>query len=183
MNTPNNELRIYTDKPQSATSATITLAKEASNVDGAYTLYIIRIIEGTGRGEQQTIKSYDGKTKIAALYGAWITTPDITSVYVIIKPEPRELKMLVNLNINPDIKTQFKQLKDIHEITFSDALEVGMKMPIKSTQSTNDVRRKINEKKTELQNLYTELYFIKETQRHPQDDTDFRWDSDVENVE
>jgi uncharacterized protein Veg len=178
MNTTNNEPELYAGTPQSATSTSMTLAKDASDIDGAYIMHALRIIEGAGRGEQQTIKSYDGRTKIAALHGTWITVPDATSVYAIINPEPQWSKMLINLNINQDIQTEFESLKEIHGMVFSDALEIGMKIAIKSTQSTDEVRRKINEKKIELQDLYTELYFIKEAQRHPHDDTDFRWDRD-----
>ena len=87
-------------------------------------------------------------------------------------------KLMVGIEVDENSKVEFESLKEIHEMSFSDALEIGMKMAIKSTQSTDEVRRKINEKKTELQDLYTELYFIKEAQRHPQDDTDFRWDRD-----
>ena len=175
MNTTNNELKIYTGTPQSVTPTSIILDTNASDCDGMYTGHALRIIEGTGIGEQQTIKSYNGRTRVATLHGAWIIIPDATSVYAIINPEPRELKMLINLNINPDLKAEFESLKKIHELTFSDALEIGMNTAIKSTQSTDEIRRKINEVKTELQDLYTELYFIKEAQRHPQDDTDFRW--------
>ena len=178
MNTTNNELKIYTDIPQNATPTSITLAKAASDHDGEYTMYTIKIIKGAGLGEQQTIKSYDGRSKIATLHGTWTAVPDTTSVYVIINPEPAGLKMLINLKVDPDLKVEFESLKEIHGITFSDALEIGMKIAIKSTQSTDEVRRKINEKKTELRDLYDELYYIKETQRHPQDETDFRWDQD-----
>ena len=143
-----------------------------------YTGHALRIIEGAGLGEQHTIKAYDGRTKIATLHSTWTTIPDITSVYAITKPESHGLKMLVNVNVNPDLKTEFESLSEIHGLSFSDALEIGMKTAIKSTQSTDEVRRKINEKKTELRDLYAEVYLIKEAHRHPQDDTDFRWDRD-----
>ena len=87
-------------------------------------------------------------------------------------------KILITPKVDPDLKTEFESLSEIHGLSCSDALEIGMKTAIKSTQSTDKVRREINEKKIELQDLYTELYFIKEAQRHPQDDTDFRWDRD-----
>ena len=178
MNTTNNIPEIYTGTPQSATPTSIILDTNASDCDGMYAEHVLRIIEGAGLGGQQTIKSYDGKTKIATLYSTWIVIPDSTSVYVITSPEPQWSKMLINLNINQDIQTEFESLKEIHEMSFSDALEIGMKIAIKSTQPTDEVRRKINEKKTELRDLYTELYFIKEAQRHPGDDTDFGWDRD-----
>lgn len=178
MNTTDNEPELYTGTPQSATPTSIILDTNASDCDGAYTMHIIRIIEGAGHGEQQIIKSYYGKSKMATLHGAWITIPDTTSVYVIINPEPREFSASITLKVDPDLKTQFEQLKEIHELTFSDALEIGIKISIKSTQSPDEVRRKINEKKAELRDLYDELYYIKEAQRRPQDDTDFRWDRD-----
>lgn len=84
MNTTNNELKTYTGTPQSATLHTITLTEDASNINGEHIMHIIKIIEGAGCGEQQTIKSYNGKTKVATLYGAWTIIPDETSVYAII---------------------------------------------------------------------------------------------------
>ena len=176
MNTTTNEPETYTGTPQSATPTSITLSEGASDNDGEYTMCTINIIKGTGRGEHHIIKAYDGRTKIATLYGTWITIPDTTSVYVIINPEPAESSVPITLKVDPDLKVEFESLKEIHGMTFSDALEIGMKIAIKRTQSTDEVRRKINEKKTELQDLYTKLYFITEAQRHPHDDTDFRWD-------
>ena len=87
-------------------------------------------------------------------------------------------KLILSIEVDENSKVEFESLKEIHEMTFSDALEIGMKIAIKSTQSTDEVRRKINEKKTELQDLHTELYFIKEAQKQPDDDTDFGWDRD-----
>lgn len=81
---------------------------------------------------------------------------------------------MVGIEVDENLKVEFESLKEIHEMTFSDALEIGIKISIKSTQSTDEVRRKINDKKTELQDLYAELYYINGAQRHPQDDTDFK---------
>ena len=83
-------------------------------------------------------------------------------------------KLMVGIEVDENLKVEFESLKEIHEMTFSDALEIGIKISIKSTQSTDEVRRKINDKKTELQDLYAELYYINGAQRHPQDDTDFK---------
>ena len=179
MNTTTNEPEIYTGTPQSATPTSITLAKNASDHDGAYTEHVLRIIEGTGRGEQQPIKSYDGKTKIATLHGTWTAIPDTTSIYTIIGPEPTGLIELINLIVDQDLKTQFESLKEIHELTFSDALEIGMKETIHRVQSPEEIQRRIDEIEAILFNLLKELDRAMEANgTSVKSESDFRWDRD-----
>ena len=179
MNTTNNKSELYTGTPQSATPTSITLAKDTSFLNGAYTEHVLRIIEGAGRGEQHTIKSYDGRTKIATLHGTWIAIPDTTSVYAIISPEPHGSKMLINLNINPDIKTEFESLKEIHGMTFSGALEIGMKEVIHKVQSPQEIQRRIDETEVILFNLLKELDRVMEANgTSVKSGSDFRWDRD-----
>ena len=69
---------------QAGTANTITLRSIASSVDDAYLCSIVTILAGTGRGQTRLIGSYDGTTKVATICGQdWPTTPDTTSVYVL----------------------------------------------------------------------------------------------------
>lgn len=178
MNTTTNELKTYTGTPQSATRHTITLTEDASDINGEHTMHIIRIIEGAGRGETQIIKSYYGKSKMATLYGTWITIPDTTSVYVIINPEPAESSVPITLKVDPDLKVEFESLKEIHELTFSDALGIGMKEVIRKVRSPEEIQRRINRKQDEIFGLYSQLDRATKAQKQSEDDTDFRWDRD-----
>jgi hypothetical protein len=71
----------------------IRLAAAASSVPNAYVGMQVRITGGTGAGQQRTIQSYDGASKVACVDIAWDTTPDSTSVYDIddsvnVAPDP-----------------------------------------------------------------------------------------------
>ena len=68
-----------------STSTTIKLRAYASSINDTYLCNIVIIIAGTGRGQARLIGSYDGTTKVVTICGDdWITTPDDTSVYVMI---------------------------------------------------------------------------------------------------
>ena len=65
------------------TATTITIRPYASSVDNAYLCNIVAIIAGTGRGQARLVGSYDGTTNVITICGDdWTTTPDTTSVYV-----------------------------------------------------------------------------------------------------
>jgi len=66
---------------QAGTSTTLTLDAGASSTDGFYKGVLIRIIEGTGKGQSSTITAYNGTTKVATVSPAWTTIPDNSSVY------------------------------------------------------------------------------------------------------
>ncbi len=69
---------------QGGTANTITLRAVATSKDEIYKHGIITILAGTGRGQTRLLHSYDGTTKVATICGEdWVTTPDTTSVYVI----------------------------------------------------------------------------------------------------
>lgn len=68
-----------------ATANTIKIREYASNIDNSYLCNIIIIIAGTGRGQARLIGAYNGTTKVTTLCGDdWVTTPDTTSVYVMV---------------------------------------------------------------------------------------------------
>jgi hypothetical protein len=59
----------------------ITLADYSSAEDSLYVGQVIRIVEGTGLGQERLISGYSGATKVATVSVAWGTAPDNTSRY------------------------------------------------------------------------------------------------------
>lgn len=70
-----------------ASSNTIILDINASSVTDFYKYNSVRIISGSGVGEVKGILSYDGSTKEATVDSTWTTTPDATSVFIILVRE------------------------------------------------------------------------------------------------
>ena len=75
---------------QAGGADSITLAASSSAQDGRYDGMLLKITGGTGAGQAQVIKDYDGSTKVATFYLPWTTvnhlswvSPDSTSVYEI----------------------------------------------------------------------------------------------------
>lgn len=66
------------------TSTTITISTTASAISSTYSNSIIQIMAGTGAGQSVLIDSYNGTTKVVTICDTWTTTPDNTSVYVIL---------------------------------------------------------------------------------------------------
>jgi len=64
-----------------ATSHSIDLDGDASDVDGAYAGVTLRIVSGTGMGQLRSIRTYAGSTRTAMFDTAWDIIPDSTSVY------------------------------------------------------------------------------------------------------
>lgn len=64
-------------------ASSITLAAGASAVDDTYNGMSIVITAGTGSGQSRTVSDYVGATKVATVSVAWVTVPDVTSVYSI----------------------------------------------------------------------------------------------------
>lgn len=68
---------------QGGTSTTITLRAYASSVNDTYLCNVVAIIAGTGRGQARLVGAYNGTTKVITICGEdWVTTPDTTSIYV-----------------------------------------------------------------------------------------------------
>ncbi|MGE0650261.1 MAG: hypothetical protein AB7P12_00720 [Alphaproteobacteria bacterium] len=72
-----------TGTAQAGGAGTITLELGASAIADLYKGMPIRITGGTGAGQVNLIKSYDGATKVATVVAAWETEPDATSQYAI----------------------------------------------------------------------------------------------------
>lgn len=69
---------------QAGGASSITLAAGASAADNLYQFSLIYIYAGTGAGQTNSIASYVGSTKAAAVDNPWGVVPDATSKYVII---------------------------------------------------------------------------------------------------
>ena len=69
---------------QAGAAGTITLDASASAVDDFYNGTVIQLISGTGVGQARVINNYVGATKVASVAENWATTPDNTSVFVIL---------------------------------------------------------------------------------------------------
>jgi hypothetical protein len=74
-------LAVQGGKAQSGTSSTIRLKSTAPAVDDYFNLAKIKIIAGTGAGQERTIPDYTGSTKDATVDINWTTNPDNTSEY------------------------------------------------------------------------------------------------------
>jgi hypothetical protein len=68
---------------QGGTLATIQLAADASDQDGAYSGMTVALTGGTGLDQTGTIFGYEGATRTATLLDPWTTAPDDTSAYVV----------------------------------------------------------------------------------------------------
>jgi len=66
---------------QAGASNTITLDSDAAGVDDYYNGSTIRIVAGTGVGQERSIGDYVESTKIATVTEAWNVNPDNTSEY------------------------------------------------------------------------------------------------------
>lgn len=69
---------------QAGAATTITLAAGSSASNSFYVGAVVRIVSGTGAGQERYITAYVGTTKVATVDAAWVTNPDSTSVYQIL---------------------------------------------------------------------------------------------------
>lgn len=72
----------YTIISTAPTATTIPLAATASSVDDYYNGMVVELTGGTGSGQFNIIKDYDGTTKVATVT-TWSTIPDATTTYKI----------------------------------------------------------------------------------------------------
>lgn len=70
---------------QAATSGTATIRAAAAFADNELTDQVLRILTGTGAGQQRQIASNVGATDVLTLVSNWTVTPDSSSTYDIVK--------------------------------------------------------------------------------------------------
>jgi hypothetical protein len=72
----------------SGAATSITLAADTGNgtaIEGMYDGWMVRIVTGTGIGQDRKVTSYVGSTRVATV-PTWVTNPDNTSTYIMIPP-------------------------------------------------------------------------------------------------
>lgn len=69
---------------QAGAAGSITLDASASAIDDFYKNAVVLLTGGTGAFQARTIGGYTGATKVATVTPNWGTTPDATSVFVIL---------------------------------------------------------------------------------------------------
>lgn len=84
---------------QTGAASSITLDAGASAVDGFYNGLRVELVGGTGVGQARKITAYDGTTKIATTEPAWVTNPDVTSVFKLAN-ESRQSLLDASVNAN-----------------------------------------------------------------------------------
>ena len=65
-------------------SGSITLNSSASAVNDTYVGQTVWIVAGTGQDQTRIVTAYNGTTKVATVSSAWTTTPDTSSVYLML---------------------------------------------------------------------------------------------------
>ena len=101
---PTDFAKVYGDKArlldgtrrgtaQSGAAGTITLASADSGSEAATEGKLIVITSGTGSGQGLVCSSYNDSTKVATMEANWTTTPDNTSVYLVVDSY-REISMV-----------------------------------------------------------------------------------------
>jgi hypothetical protein len=79
-----DSLTLQTGTAQSGTSTSITLSAGASSVTDYYKGAVLRFVGGAGALQSpRVITSYNGSTKVATVARAFASTPDTTTVYVV----------------------------------------------------------------------------------------------------
>jgi hypothetical protein len=80
--------RSFTGVAGAGAATTITLAANTglgTAIEGMYDGWNIRIIFGTGIGQERRVTSYVGSTRVATV-PTWQTNPDNTSSYIVVPP-------------------------------------------------------------------------------------------------
>lgn len=94
------DVSIHTATAAAGASSSITFA--ASPTDGtldirphAYAGYTVRLLSGTGAGQERFVSAYDAETRVATVRPAWTTAPDNTTVYEVLPLYSRLIKHVV----------------------------------------------------------------------------------------
>lgn len=69
----------------SATSTTLVDTTKLKEADDYWTGGVIKIISGTGIGQQRDVTDFVQSTGTITVSPAWVTTPDTTSIYIVVR--------------------------------------------------------------------------------------------------
>lgn len=94
------DVSIHTADAAAGSDSTITFAETPT--DGtldirpnAYAGYMVRLLDGTGAGQERIVSSYDSSTRVATVRPNWTTAPDDTTVYEVLPQYSRLIKHVV----------------------------------------------------------------------------------------
>jgi len=76
---------VHSGLAQSGSTNTIVLAASASTESNRYRYHVVKIVAGTGSGQERVITAYNGTTREATVDVPWTTIPDETSEYKIVR--------------------------------------------------------------------------------------------------
>lgn len=99
-------LTVYTEqgtrtrKAQAGAAGSITLDASASASDDFYLDQLVAVVGGTGVGQVRLITDYVGSTKIATVTPNWITNPDATSIFHLIRTARADIAQWLNVTPN-----------------------------------------------------------------------------------
>jgi hypothetical protein len=79
------EQGIRTRKATAGAAGTITLDASANATDDFYNDTVVAIVGGTGVGQSRLISNYTGASKVVDVVPNWVTAPDATSIFHIMR--------------------------------------------------------------------------------------------------
>jgi hypothetical protein len=94
------ETGVRTRKAQAGAAGTITLDASASATDDFYLDQLVAIVGGTGVGQVRLISDYVGSTKVASVVPNWVTNPDATSIFHLIRAGRVDIAQWLNVTPN-----------------------------------------------------------------------------------
>jgi len=105
---PNSEVAIHT--ATAVAGSTTTIEFPASPTEGVldirphgYAGYMVRLLDGTGEGQERVVESYNATTRVATVRPAWTTAPNATSIYEALPQYSRLIKHVVVLYAALDV--------------------------------------------------------------------------------
>ena len=90
---------VRTATAQAGAAGSITLDASASATTQIYAGCLVKIVSGTGAGQTRVILTYNGSTKVATVDWNWTTTPDNTSVFVVLYADSPRLDNNMNIQV------------------------------------------------------------------------------------
>lgn len=95
-----SDVSIHTATAEDGDTDSITFAEDPTDGDldirpNAYAGYTVRLLDGTGAGQERIVSSYDAATRAATVRPDWDTTPDDTTVYEVLPQYSRLIKHVV----------------------------------------------------------------------------------------
>lgn len=127
------------DTATAGTSSSITLNTGASTTDDFYNNSIVYIVGGTGAGQMpRFIDDYTGSTLVADVSPAWSTTPDNTSVYLVIPSPPASTSTPPAVNVTQNDGVAITATGGRQEVDVTHVSGVAEDLPTATALATVD---------------------------------------------